>query len=533
DTTLTGTNTGSTYTISAANSGDVDGTITFSGVTDLTGGSGVDTYIFSGVSPSLSGALTDTGGATNLNSSITAGSVDLAGAVVLGADLTVTATNGSIAFGSTITGNHALTADADATAAGTVTFGGAVGASGAGNQLTALTVKAGSAGDIVLPVVYADSLDVSAGGDVTDSGNLTVTNNAKFAGASITLDAAANNFGTLTFVSAGDVDITEQSTMNIVGANSANNLVLESTTGNVDAYYQEYSSWTSSGATLDIAGTTEITAAGWVYSGSAYNDRFGDTVSIQAGQGIYLYSPNDIKLGHLGVAAGQWIQVSSGGAITNGLAPGEVNIDAPFVNGFGGGAYLYGQNGIAPDAVAGGKDPAKGIYFSDATKQVYIGLGASSQGAATFTTSAMVEDMGDGVMPVTETNGQVVLFSSEPPGPGVTPSPIGAVRSNQLFLCSLSPSQCTDAFTGQIFGTDISGILNAAAQDLFNSTFGTDNIRVAIQNGFLTQFGVVPPGIDAINGEGVMLPGASQALVIDPPPFLIDEEELKRRATPK
>ncbi|NTV95388.1 MAG: filamentous hemagglutinin N-terminal domain-containing protein, partial [Thiobacillus sp.] len=43
DTTLTGTNTGSTYTISAANSGDVDGTITFSGVTSLVGGSGSDT----------------------------------------------------------------------------------------------------------------------------------------------------------------------------------------------------------------------------------------------------------------------------------------------------------------------------------------------------------------------------------------------------------------------------------------------------------------------------------------------------------
>jgi hypothetical protein len=69
NTTLTGTNAGSTYTIDQANAGNVDGAITFSGVGKLTGGTGADTFKLVNDGTTTHGALSGAidGGATAAN----------------------------------------------------------------------------------------------------------------------------------------------------------------------------------------------------------------------------------------------------------------------------------------------------------------------------------------------------------------------------------------------------------------------------------------------------------------------------------
>src|SRR6185369_6347894 len=69
NTTLTGTNGASTYTINQANAGDVNGTFTFSGVGNLTGGTGADTFQLVNDASATHGALSGAidGGATGLN----------------------------------------------------------------------------------------------------------------------------------------------------------------------------------------------------------------------------------------------------------------------------------------------------------------------------------------------------------------------------------------------------------------------------------------------------------------------------------
>ena len=65
NTTLTGTNTGSTYNVLGANSGNVDGTIAFSGVGNLTGGTGTDRFVLATVG-SLTGVVNGGTGALNM-----------------------------------------------------------------------------------------------------------------------------------------------------------------------------------------------------------------------------------------------------------------------------------------------------------------------------------------------------------------------------------------------------------------------------------------------------------------------------------
>ncbi|MFA5083120.1 MAG: hypothetical protein WC474_11285, partial [Hydrogenophilaceae bacterium] len=287
--------------------------------------------------------------------------------------------------------------------------------------------------------------------------------------------------------------------------------------------------------TTGTATFTATSAGAHVYSGSSLDDQYGGQVKVIADGYIWLYTSGDIELGEISSLSGSSVVVQATGDITNDLGGASINAPYDGVSKFGY-VYLYSANGgIGASAVSGVvKDPSKGIYFTPETKQIIMSLGNPvAQAAATFDLDTQVVEMGD-TQPFSASNGQIYFQTTAAPDPGDTPAPTGATQGNQLFLCSLQSVSCTDAFTGDVFYSfDIGGILNAASQDLFNSTFGTDNIRVAIQNGFLTEFGVVPPGIDAIDGDGVNLPGASLALVNDPPAFLIDEEELKRRSTPK
>jgi hypothetical protein len=101
-TTLIGVNAGTTYTLSGANSGTA-GATAYSGVGNITAGTGADT--FTGTGGSLSGNLSDGGGATTVNGTYsTTGSQTYTGAVTIASATTLNA-GSSVTFASTVTGS--------------------------------------------------------------------------------------------------------------------------------------------------------------------------------------------------------------------------------------------------------------------------------------------------------------------------------------------------------------------------------------------------------------------------------------------
>ncbi|QDU26643.1 Hemolysin, chromosomal [Anatilimnocola aggregata] len=96
-----------------------------------------------------------------------------------------------------------------------------------------------TAGGVELNTVAVGSLALQSAAAITDSTNasIAVTNNASLTGTTITLGEQgtdAVNFGSLTFNSAGAVNISEDSSTLLLGASTADSLVLNSTAGITD-----------------------------------------------------------------------------------------------------------------------------------------------------------------------------------------------------------------------------------------------------------------------------------------------------------
>ncbi|HUQ25223.1 MAG TPA: filamentous hemagglutinin N-terminal domain-containing protein, partial [Burkholderiales bacterium] len=112
----------------------------------------------------------------------------------------------------------------------------------------------------------ADSLVLNSGGTITDDtpANLTVTSNASFIGTAITL-ADTYSFGTLTFNSAGAVNITEANSTQITGSNTVDSLTL-----------------TSAGAITNASGTSIAVTNDASFSGTSVTlaNNATDTLSV-------------------------------------------------------------------------------------------------------------------------------------------------------------------------------------------------------------------------------------------------------------
>ncbi|HBV62737.1 MAG TPA: hypothetical protein DEF45_06910, partial [Rhodopirellula sp.] len=196
-----------------------------------------------------------------------------------------------------------------------------------------------NANDIALTgSVFSESLKVNALGALTDGaeGDLAIAGLAEFAAGSIDLGDDSGNvtdFGSLTFHSAGAVVIGEDSSLNLVGSNTAGSVTLESVAGLSDV-----------GATiLDVAGLLDVSAAsialgaGELNAGSLMFDSAG-VVGIEedssmviagashAGSGLNLSSNEDVTLdaavtvvGDSNIVAG----VTSGGIDVNAKLTGS------------------------------------------------------------------------------------------------------------------------------------------------------------------------------------------------------------------
>jgi hypothetical protein len=136
---LVGSNGGSTFTFTGANSGNVDGALTFASFERLNAGSGADNFVGSG--GSLTESLSDGGGSATLRGAITTGGTQsYSGAVTLLANTTTTAS--ALTFGSSVDGAFSLTANSS----GLTSFG----AGGIGQSTALASITTDIAGSTTL-----------------------------------------------------------------------------------------------------------------------------------------------------------------------------------------------------------------------------------------------------------------------------------------------------------------------------------------------------------------------------------------------
>ena len=243
-------------------------------------------------------------------------------------DLIVTAD--SIAFSATVT----TTGEAILTAIGAITTGGAgldlvadrlVATAGTGidldTEVAALDVMITGAGDLQIDesnallidglVVTNGNATVVAGGPVADSIAATIdvpAGVASFTGTSIVLgDSAGNatNFGSLTFNSAGLVNITEDSATNLTGTNTAGSLTLVSAGALTD----------SAVTGLTVAGNANLTATA-ITLGDSVGDvtNFG-SLTISSTGAVVLFEDSATELTGANSAASLFL--SSVGDLTD------------------------------------------------------------------------------------------------------------------------------------------------------------------------------------------------------------------------
>jgi hypothetical protein len=360
---------------------------------------------------------------------------------------------------------------------------------------------------------------VQTTGSQTYNGAVTLASDVTLTGSTITFDSTVNSDGTTrNLVVNGasafgdDVGGTQKlGNLQLNGAASMSDGISMNTTG-----HQEYFGALTTG---DVSFSSDD---GRIYAYYGANV-FGGTVNASSGSAtewIDIETSGDLTIGSVDAGSVAFLWASGNLALGTVTAPTAYLYAGTMTNGnmlptapnfvVTNALYLYSLSGNIGDGaitLAGTtvtSDPDKGLRFTTTLPSYLYVYPAGGQAALT------VDNAGDITPLVTASSGAYL---------------------NNIWECV--STGCSNLGTGAIANaasSTLSGILNAAAQDLFNSTFGTDNIRVSIQNGFLTEFGVVPPGIDAIEGDGVNVPPASVALLTDPPgTWLYDEEELKRK----
>ena len=150
------------------------------------------------------------------------------------------------------------------------------------------------------------TLNVTAGGAITDSGNVVVTGTttlAAGAGNDITLDSVGNNFSTVTITSGNNVTLRDSNALDLGAATISGNL-------NVTAA----GAITDSG-NLNVTGTTTLAAgAGNDITLDSVGNNFS-TVAITSGRNVTLVDADALNLGASTVSG--TLNVTAGGAITD------------------------------------------------------------------------------------------------------------------------------------------------------------------------------------------------------------------------
>jgi hypothetical protein len=250
----------------------------------ITSGGGnvtVGTFVFSGgvIPPVAAGTVVGLGGGSGKQRSLRRARIINGGQITAGGsgNVTVTGTGGgsgtsSNNFGVLVVNSGQIISSGT----GNVSVTG-TGGSGSGGNHKGVFVVNGVIVSFGTLTVQGDAGTASTDGISVPTGTISSTNNANLSSSNnskITLAAAATvNFGTLTFTTGGDVDITEDSDMVVVGVNTAGKATLATPTDNLTIA----GSITATGnVTATAAKDLSITATGSVAStGGAVALSFG------------------------------------------------------------------------------------------------------------------------------------------------------------------------------------------------------------------------------------------------------------------
>ena len=83
-----------------------------------------------------------------------------------------------------------------------------------------------------------------------------------------------------------------------------------------------------------------------------------------------------------------------------------------------------------------------------------------------------------------------------------TLTPAVASKQADVYACVFNSALCVnlDQSARILANASSSATINAALREMLLDAFGTDNLTQAIQKGYITKIGVVPPGIDEVEG---------------------------------
>jgi trimeric autotransporter adhesin len=313
-------------------------------------------------------------------------------------------------------------------------------------------------------------------GTVTASGTTTV---AAGTGA-VTLSQSTNDFGTVTTVSAGSVDLADANTIDLGTSSLTGNLVVTAVSGITDSGTVSVGTTTAltttgAGADIDLgtlasSGTVALNTTGASSDATVVNattlalaaSNVGGNLSATATTGDVTVTNGDVNVGGTLTLSGEQI-LGNGVSTINMLSTGAIGLTA-----------TAGDIGAINGNLDGTSVPDVNLNIAGNPLTVSIPAGA-------------------------------VTYLRVNSGPGFVATPfsglIGATPLN-TWGC-FTATQCVNlnnqaSELGQSVG---SAVVSSLLADASQQAFGTDNLTIAIQDGILTKIGVTPPGIDDIQGE--------------------------------
>jgi hypothetical protein len=400
---------------------------------------GTSTFTTSAADADITLDTTSVTGTVSLNTSGTGGDATLSGNAVnlaastVGGALDVTATTGNITDSGAISvgGNATFTtsaADADITL-DTTSVTGSVGLNTNGTGGDA-TFTSSSAVDLAASTI-GGALAVTAGGAITDSGNLNVTGDTTLnaGGNNITLDSANNSFGTL-LLTGNDVSIVE---------NAATDLGASTVTGALSITSQ--GAITDSG-TLAVTGTTTLDAGGNNITLDDAANTFG-TLAL-TGNDVSIAENAATDLGASTVTGA--LSITSQGAIADSgtlAVTGNTTLDAGGNNiTLDDAANTFGTLALTGNDVSIVENAATDLGASTITGALAI----SSQGA--ITDSGVVTVNGTSSFTSTQNNADITLDQVSPTG-AVSLNTTGAT-GNATFTSSSAVNLAASTIGGSL-----------------------------------------------------------------------------------
>jgi hypothetical protein len=516
-TTITGVNAGQTFNITGADAGTA-GSLTFTGVGNLIGGSGADTFTGTGAG-SLAGVLADGSGATTLGGTIqTTGSQTYSGAVTLNAATVLTSAGGSsIGFANTLDGPFSL----DVNTSGTTTFGGIVGGT---NALAALTTNAGGTtainggsvtttgaqtyGDAVLlgaatvlgstgagitgtdlgnsaaghglslntatdATLRFDSftlgastvggdLDLTSSGSIGQSGPVTVTGTTALSapGQSITLLAPGNNFGGAVSASGSSIQLNDTDGLSLATVTSTGNLAV--TAGGLLSVAGAASGTTVSLKGVGLTNSSTITGTGSVTvdAGSGTLTNSGVITNAGAGSTAPIVLKGDL--------------MALGGAVTGNAAPVTLTSGTAgqVISLIAGSGLILSQPNLNLPTTTGGLIVGDALHTGDIIIGGTVATPVGSSGG--FTINAGYDGAAGGTGRILDSGGLLDMASAVTlkahgnigdPGPAVAPVHVGNVTSLSVL------SEGGDVYADKTGALAIGGI-NGGGGQVFLTTTG-------------------------------------------------------------